>query len=1368
VAGADGPPRENVGGPTDDSVRSIPDPTRIVDRSDFAVELSLARERAGKTVRALAKEVDQPPATIGGYLSGQHLPPIRQTDLFRRILVSLAITDDQTIEQWLEALARVRRKPGPRPAAAAMPYRGLESFRPEDAEWFFGRETLIDDLVAKLAERIADANGSPMVTVVGPSGSGKSSLLRAGLIPAVVQGRLDRGLVWRCLLLSPTVAPLRVLAQHLGALTGAEPAEVEAGLRSDRLDGLALGDEGGGLVIVVDQFEELFTLCPDEAERQAFIAALRRVSRSSPSGLVAVVLGLRADFYGRAAREPALVPALQDHQVLVGPMNAEQLRRAISEPARRAGYEVDADLLDLLIGEFVPRGSASGLHDPGALPLLAHALLETFQRAHRRRLTISDYVETGGINGAVRQTAERVYSELTPDEQALARRIFLRLVNIDEDAVVTRRRVRRAELPRSDPDGANEPGGRGGPGGRGDPGGSSEGLGDGPATPAWEGVVDRFVAHRLLTVHADTVEVSHEALLTAWPRLGDWIDADRDGLRVRRQVSDAARTWAEGQQDSSGLLRGGRLETALTWAGSADHGADLNELERSFLEASADDDRRQRSAARYRTRRLQVLLAVVAALALAGATLAAVAVKARNTAVQARDQALSRQVAIEATRLRTSDPALAAQLALAGFRIAQTPDARSALVDSSGVVTPTRLLGQPGATAVAITSDGRTMAVSRSVDGTVQLFSVPVHGTPAKQGIVPAAKVGAQPFAVAFSPNGMTLAVGGTDNAVRLWDVNDPARPRPLAHPLIGFDGPVQSLAFAPDGQTLAAGGTAAGVLRWDVSVPGLPVVLPPLTGMKGTTQTVTFSPDGATLAAGGTDGTIRLWSMAAGPVAPAGPGAPPALVTQPGSITPPVLVAQLSDGSATTVNSIAFSPNGRILVAGSKDNTVQRWDVANMAAPTTLGPALTGFGSWVNSVAFSADGKTLAAGSSDNNIRLWNVDHWQPRTTTLAHPAPVTALRFLPGSDSLVSVAEDGAARIWPLPGPIIDGPTDTVWTVAYSADGRRLLVSPGRSDPGGTELWDASNSQHPTLLGRAILPPGIGTSTGSGSISPNGRLLAMGTAAGNVQLFDIADPSAPMPLGSALKQATMLIEQTAFSADGHLLAAASDDSTVGIWDLTDPSRPVAMTRLTEPTNEVLAIAFSPTGRLLSAASADKAVYLWQIDAAHHVTPAATLHGFDNYAYAVVFTPDGRVLAAGSADKTLRLWDVSDPRRPRPLGGPIDGPGNYVYYLAIDPKGRTLAAAVTDGTVWQWDISNPAGPRALTTLTAMTGSTFVVAYSPDGRTLAAAGNNHTVHFWSTDPQQIATDICSSTGDAITLAEWEDYLPDRPYRRPCP
>jgi transcriptional regulator with XRE-family HTH domain len=392
-----------------------PDPGRVTTQQEFGRELTRARTRAQLTVRQVAKASGLPPSTAGDYFAGRHLPPTRQPDLLLRVLAACGVTDPAEVERWQQALRRVHRPPGRRPARMPVPYLGLASFGPADAGWFFGREELTLHLV-RLAGGTAAA-GLPLA-VVGPSGSGKSSLLRAGLYPRLRAGAPARPDGRPVVLLTPGLAPVRALAQGLAtlALPGTHPAvspeSCEDWLRGAPRDCAHLLRVTGNCppAIIADQFEELFAPWVSEPERRCYLGALQALSE-----VTLVVFGLRADFYGHALRYPELARSLQDRQIVVGPMTARQLRRAILEPAAKAGLDVEDGLAEVVLRDLRPPwdGPAPGAgHEVGALPLLSHALLATWQRRMEGRLTIAGYQASGGFSGAVAQSAEAVYGRL--------------------------------------------------------------------------------------------------------------------------------------------------------------------------------------------------------------------------------------------------------------------------------------------------------------------------------------------------------------------------------------------------------------------------------------------------------------------------------------------------------------------------------------------------------------------------------------------------------------------------------------------------------------------------------------------------------------------------------------------------------------------------------------------------------------------------------------------------------------------------------------------------------------------------------------------------------------------------------------------
>ncbi|MFG2059434.1 helix-turn-helix domain-containing protein [Micromonospora sp. NPDC048930] len=1267
----------------------------ISTRAEFARELTLLRERAGLTVRQVAAKVHGVGgrSTVGDWFAGRGLPSISSQEPLKQLLSACGVDDPSVVERWLQAWRRVRRPPGRRPGGAE-PYRGLSAFRVDDADWFFGRQGLTEQLVARLGDLTATDGG--VLVVVGASGSGKSSLLQAGMIAALRNDALEGSASWPVLLFTPGPQPVKALAAQLDGL---------------HWDNTTTG--AGRLVVVVDHFEETFTSCADPDERQRFITELTELA-AQPTGAL-VVLGLRADFYAHALRYPELLAALQEGQLTVGPMTEAELREAIIEPARKAKLEVEEGLVELLLRDLSPRGDdRTGGQAAGMLPLLSHALYATWEHGQRHQLTITSYREVGGISRAVAATADTISARLSADQQALARRLFLRLVHVSPDMADARRRVRLAEL-----------------------------LTDGERQAAqMEDLLDQFIAARLITADIDTVEISHEALLTAWPTLRSWLNTNRAGLVIGQELDTAAAAWRRDNRDPAALYRGARLAAAEQWA--ADHRTELNAVGREFLETSARHERR-------RGRRAVQVIAALTALTLATCVFAgyafhqrALADTQRHEAVEQRNQAISRLVAGRADRLRSRDVSLAAQLSLAGYRIAPTAEARSSLLNSYLQPTVARLHGFPtAAQAVAFSPDGHLLAAA-GLDHIIRLWDTHNTEQPRELASPPLTGPTQALYTLAFSPDGTTLAAAGADRAVYLWNVTDPNRPQPVGAPLTGPSSTIYSLAFRPDGRVLAAGSDDKTIRRWDLSAPGAPHPLPPLTGPTAAVQAVAYSPDGHLLAAGSADASVRLWNTTN--------------QNRPTAVGPPLT------GHTTKVLTVAFSPDGKTLASGSADQTVRRWDLTNPARPTPRGPALTGPTSWINALQYSPDGRTLAAGTSDNTVTTWDSATGR-LTSTLPHPTPVTGIAFAPDRRTLASSSNDGQIRLWTVPAPQLTGATDALFSMSFSPDGRTLA---GASRDASVRLWDLTDPRHGRLLSTITSPPGKPPFAATAAFSPDGRTLAIGTRTGTVQLWDTTDPALPNPLPAILTGPTALVETLAFSPDGHTLAAGGDDTNIHLWDLTQPAAPTHLATITNTGGLVFAATFSPDGTTLAAALSDNTARLWNLtDPARPTTLGPPLSGFSGYVYGIAFHPEGKILAVGSADKTTRLWDLTAPGRPVPLGPPLTGPTGSVYWVTFSPDGQTLAAASLDGAITAWNTHDPRRPQITATLTNSTNPLYTTLFSPDGHTLAGASADSTIRLWDPDPERVAAWICASSGESISRDEWSQHIPDIAYHPPC-
>ena len=1117
----------------------------------------------------------------------------------------------------------------PRPeAVTGSPYRGLAAFEEQDAAFFFGREAATAQVLERMSRHLA---GAGLLVVSGVSGAGKSSLLRAGVLPQIREDGLTAApgaASWPCLVFTPTRAPLDELALRVAPLAGADASAVRRGLAADP-DGFALtarqaalarpgGPVGGSdglaperdrpsppqrLLLVVNQFEELFTQCAEEGQRRAFITALHAAATAghgpdrAPAALV--VLGVRADFEARCADYAELADAVQD-RYLVTAMTGRQMRMAIIEPAKKADVGVDDDLVEVLLAEV--RTGQPGTFGAGVLPLLSHALDQAWRSRAGETFTLADYERTGGIEGAVAASAQRVYDGLTAAQQAAARQVFLRLTATSSEGVDSADRATRAEL--------------------------TEGKSPAEAQDV-EAVLEAFAAERLLTFATDTVEISHEALLTAWPLLRDtWLAETHADRIARTRLHTTAADWARHSRDPSYLYSGSLLAAASDTAAriGADPGRHppLSQAERDFLHASNHAHRRT-------VRRRQAVIAGLLVLTLIAITAAGVAVHNAANATRQHALALSRQLAAESLAVASANPVVARQLAVAAWRVFPTAQAGSAITTLLGEQQQNGLLPADASTvrAVAFSPGGRLLA-SADADGTVRLWNLatghpvgaPLRGTSNPNGV----------RAVAFSPGGRLLASAGADGTVRLWNL---ATGHPVGAPLRatrarwGLRGGVRGVAFSPDGKLLASADGDGTVRLWN-PVTGHPVATLHATSSSYGVFGVAFSRDGKLLASADfNDGTVRLWDPLTGH---------------------PVGTPLHTISTVAGVRGVAFSPDGKLLASADADGTVQLWDAATGHPVATLNATSTAGG--VSGVAFSPVGNLLASADADGTVRLWDAATGHPVATLHATRAGsrygVLGVAFSPGGRLLASAGGDGTVRLW---NPAVGRPAGTplhiastgygVSAVAFSPVGR-LLASAGAD--GTVRLWNPVTG-HPIATLHA-------TSTGYGvfavAFSPVGKLLASAGADGTVRLWN---PATGHPARAPLHTGASELG-VAFSPDGRLLASAGADGTVRRWNPATGQPVGAPLHATSTAGGVLGVAFSPVGRLLASADADGTVRLWDPATGH---PIATLHatraGSRYGVFAVAFSPNGKLLASAGADGTVRLWN---PATGDPIGAPL------------------------------------------------------------------------------------------------------------------
>ncbi|MFG2825057.1 trypsin-like peptidase domain-containing protein [Kitasatospora sp. NPDC048365] len=1167
------------------------------------------------------------------------------------------------------------------------PYRALEPFTAEHARWFRGREEAVRQVLTGLAGR------RRVVLLLGPSGSGKSSLVQAGVLPALADGRLPGSDRWRQVLTRP--GPDLQAALERAGLSAAPAAAIETTVT----DPLTVDLVPERVVLVIDQFEELLT--PTGGPQT--LETLQRITQAVDSHTtVNVLLVMRDDFYARlSAMAPGLLrAALHSRGVLNVPavLTGEELDAIVTGPARDLEVGFEDGLAQRIVADVLalnPHAATDAEAPVTVLPLLEVALTRLWERRgeHDGRLTHDAYRRIGAVTGALADWCDAALGELDERQRGVAQRILTALVRPADETLRTP--AVRQQLPLD----------------------ALRDLAADGGTPEALAGVDEVLAvlvrHRIVTTDrlresgpaegegTPVVELIHDALIRDWGALRGWVEQD---ARFHDWLHRARLQYARWQQhrDPQDLPGGTFLAEGTEWARNRRLPADLE----SFINAGR---RRQRGAIR-RSRRLNIILSAVLVLAL---TASGVAFWQWRASVTAQLAAQSRQLAAQSTSLIGADPDRASLLAVAAYRSSPTEEAIASLSAAANLPLRHRLTGHTrGVNCVAFSPDGHTLATGGGNDS-VRLYDVATGRTVTTLGGTGGKFLmghSGDVDSVAFSPDGNILAATSRLSGVRLWDVVTGTTVATLAGPTHG----AFSVAFSPDGHTLATGDSDNVVRLWDAAT-GSTVAA--LTGHTDDVLSVAFSPDGRTLATASSDGTARLWDIARG--------------TTLSTLT----------GHADDVYSVAFSPDGHTLATGGRDGTALLWDVTLGTTVTTL----TGHTNSVTSVAFSPDGHTVSTASLDGTARLWDVATGTTVTTLTGHTGGVESAAFRPDGRTLATGGRDSTARLWDLTvgtsrttATTLSGHTDAVTSVAFSPDGHTLATA---SSDGTARLWDmATGTTITTLTGHTgeVL---------SVAFSPDGHTLATASSDGTTRLWDVTTGTTTATLTGHADE----VRSVAFSPDGHTLATASRDMTVRLWDVTTGA---AITTLTGHGLGVLSVVFSPDGHTLATASLDGRARLWDVTTGAII---ATLTGHS--VRSMAFSPDGHTLATASLDSPTALWDPA-------TGTSVTATDSRATSVAFSPDGRTLAAAEYSSPVALRDVHTGA---LITALTGQSGGVNSVVFSPDGRTVATASSDGTARLWPyAAPDTAIRAVCEAVARDLTDSEQAFYLPDRPLGPICP
>jgi WD40 repeat protein/serine/threonine protein kinase len=1107
------------------------------------------------------------------------------------------------------------------------PFAGLAAFQESDAARFFGRDADIDATIGKLRHH-------QLVAIAGPSGVGKSSFVRAGVIPALKRaGRQMEAFVVR-----PGRHPLVALADVLGffadtavdagALDESTPAAVIAdilktqpGYLGSRLRARCRkrGNDHR-ILLFVDQLEELFTLGIDVSERAAFCACLEGVADDASSPL-RVIVTIRADFIDRLADERRFLNEMTRGLLFLPPIGREGLRDALKKPIEAAGYKFEDDqLADEM------QSGLDGTKSP--LPILQFTASKLWEARDRENkvLTRAAYRAIGGVAGALSTHADAVLEGLSLSEQRLARSIFLRLVTIDQ----TRAIVQWDEF-RS----------------------LSEDM------TAVEQVVDYLADARLLSIERDneragkTVELVHESLIETWEKYRVWLDENAQDAQFLTELRTAALQWEKNGEAPGFLWRDRAAVEAGSWLTqrrkhlNADGTIGLGKREERYLEAVV------RLMETARRRQWQVIAALIAGLSMVIVVVSTLAFQSKRAAERAEAEKVEAQAQrVEAERSATR-ARNATRMAAARERQHDPTTALALLREIEPESVPTgwaafaSWTSMANVASVVLQHDSAVSSASFSPDNTriATISWNELHVWNADGTGQPLVLEGEMGGIVAWSPDAKRIVTALHDNSLQVLNADGTGQPLELT----GHEDRVTRAAFRPDGTRIVSASHDKMVRVWNADGTGRPLVL---AGHENAVNRVAWSPDGNRIASASDDKTVRVWNAD-------------------GTDQPLVLT-----GHDDRVNAVAWSPDGKFIVSGSYDKTIAVWNADGSQQPRIF----KGHDNFVTAVAWSPDNTRIASASGDTTVRVWNADGSSQPLVLRGHNDSVYDVAFSPDSTRVLSASLDNTARVWNMNRPaqrmVFQGHDDHVYDAAYSVDGQRIVSAACDKT---VRVWNADGSGRPLVL------QGHEDRVYAAVFSPDDQRIVSGSRDRTLRVWNANGTGLPI----VLQGHDSSVNAAAFSPDGKRIVSGSSDKTIRVWNSDGSDKPLV---LQGHEDRVFGAAWSPDGTRIASCAGDKTVRVWNADGKGQ---PLVLRGHTERVNGVAFSPDGKRILSASNDKTVRIWNADGTGQPLVLDG-HHGEAFVSGYMSFSPDGKHIVVSYTDGTVLVWNADGTGEPLTL------------------------------------------------------------------------